>query len=161
MRPDHALIALALVLASAAIATRSEAYTPDATILARTLVAEAGPHLVADHPAILHVLERRAARVGSTAAEVALRYASVHRAPQGEWGRTVRYASLLELAETAPSVVAMAVAWTRGDKAADTCPGATHWGDGGRDRERAERAGWVRVRCTEPTANLFWREGRR
>lgn len=160
MTPNHALTALVLVLASAAIASRSEAYTPDVTILARTCVAESGTILTADCAAILHVLERRGARVGRTAAETALRYASVHRAPQGELGRSVRYASLLTLAERAPAVVALVIAWVRGERVADPCPGAMHWGDAHRDRERAERAGWVRVRCTEPTANLFWREPR-
>lgn len=162
MTPNQAFIALVLLLASAAVASRSEAYTPDATILARTCVAESGTILTADCAAILHVLERRGARVGRTAAETALRYASVHRAPQGELGRSVRYASLMTLAERAPAVVALVIAWVRGERVADPCRGATHWGaPNGRDLERAQRAGWVRVRCTGPTANLFWREGRR
>lgn len=160
MKPAHALTALALVLGCAGIAGQATAHeSTDEADLVRLLLAEAGPHRVADHRAILGVLERRALRVGSTAADVGRRYSPVFGRPTGFWGRTVRHASMRELEAVAPHVVALVRGWTRGEREPDPCPGSTHWGaPTGGDLERATRAGWLRVRCHEPTANAFWRE---
>lgn len=154
--------AAAVTIALLAVAPWSAAHAElsprvDEHDLVRVIVAEAGPHLTADAPAIMHVLERRGARVGRSAADVARRYSPALRAPRGYWGRTVAAASPHELEAVAPGIVALVRGWLRGERAANTCPGADHWGaPTGADWERATRAGWRRVRCTRPTANAFW-----
>ncbi len=148
------LTAALLALASTA---RAQPFETDVETLATCLVSEAGPVLVADHPAILAVLQRRAERVGRTAAEVALRYCSVFSGRAGEHGRRVRRMRLMQLAEYAPLVVELVAAFWRGEPIPLTCAGEPdHWGARhGRDYERATRAGWRRVLC--PGArNAFW-----
>ena len=128
------------------------AASQDAADIARCLVAESSR--AEDWPAILDVLERRAARGGMSVATMARRYCAVHRASRP----SLRQARIRALPEggtprlqrlDARSLVAV----LRGG------PGrcdAEHWGAAsGDDLARALRLGWRRVDCG-PTANAFW-----
>ena len=154
--------ALAIIVACATVTARADAYTPDVTVLVRALVAEAGAIRIADHAAILWTLDRRANRRREPLAQTARSYCQIFRGPAGWWGESIVRAPLIELAEMAPSVVALVLDWQRGERPRDPCDGATHFGQAhGRDLARAQRAGWRRVACREPMAMAYWVEARR
>jgi hypothetical protein len=129
------------------------AASQDAADVARCLVAESSR--TEDWPAILDVLERRAARGHMSIATMARRYCAVHRAARP----SLRQARIRALPEGGtPRLQRLyqraLVAVLRGG------PGrcdAEHWGAAsGDDLARALRLGWRRVDCG-PTANAFWR----
>lgn len=145
-----ATVALALVLPSPLSAQDAAA---DARTVAQCLVAEnAGGQ---DWGAILDVLTLRARRSGWSLAEMARRYCAVHRAATP----TKRQAFIRALpTPDAPRRLRWSFeraldAVRRG--APGTCT-AEHWGDRGRDFQRATRLGWTLVDCG-PTINAFWR----
>lgn len=158
MKRSYALgFTTTMLLASSPVATSARPES-DATILARALVSEAGQRLNADHVAVAHVLERRAQRRGETLIDTTRAYCQVYRRPASAFGRGVLAASRAELERRAPEVVALAHAWTDGERPEDPCGEGRpdHFGDRFGDRVRAERAGWVRVDCGA-TLNLYWR----
>jgi hypothetical protein len=129
------------------------AASQNAADVARCLVAESSR--AQDWPAILDVLERRAARGGMSVATMARRYCAVHRAARP----SLRQARIRALPEGGtPRLQRLyqraLVAVQRGG------PGrcdAEHWGAAsGDDLARALRLGWRRVNCGD-TANAFWR----
>ena len=119
--------------------------------LALTLVAEA-EYAETDHAAILHVLDRRAARGGETPAQHAMRYSSFWRRPETP-ARVLR--RIRKNPEKWRATLERVRRFERGELP-DPCRGrALHWGDREGDLARAKRAGWARVSCGN-TANLFW-----
>lgn len=135
--------------------------------LAQCLIAEAGSHLRADHPAILHVLRRRAtlAAFGPRATDhrVARAYCAIFKARTP----TTRQAAIRSwdwsrLERTSPGVTQLVREWTAGGVVADTCAEPA-WDWGARTDVTAVRPGWVldsrrqlrRVVSCEGSANVF------
>jgi hypothetical protein len=117
-----------------------------AIVLAVCLYAEAGNSL-ADHAAILAVLDARADMAGTTPERLATRYCAVFRRPDRlarVMGRDLSRAHL-------------SVQEYRAGKLRTPCRGAVHWG-GPRD---APSSAMRPVRCVTPTRNLFYSVARR
>lgn len=154
----RAMVAAAVAVVLGCVAAPARADEMPEAVLTRALVAEAGPILVADHPAILEVLQVRADRAGERIDVVAQRYCSVFRRPQGWHGRMIAAMPIDQLVDYAPDVYMLVSAWLRGTRLPSRCyQTPDHWGaPGGHDMARAVRAGWTPVRCGQ-TANRFWR----
>ena len=149
-----------ILLARAALAAPSDyrevALSDPALILARALVAEAGYRPRRDHPAILHVLRKRAPRKSPVGdALVALQYCSVFKdSRQTRHAIKARDADWRYLERAAPEVSKLAKAWVRGVPVKDPCNGqAIHWGSLD-DMRKRDLDGRVAVDCGG-TANVF------
>lgn len=149
-----------LILARAALAAPEDFETlarrDPALILTRALVAEAGYSPRKDHPAILHVLRKRAPRkdpVGD--ALLALQYCSVFKdSRQTKHAIKAREAHWDYLRHAAPEVTQLVRAWVRGVRVPDPCKGkAIHWGSTDDMRSR-DIDGRVAIDCGG-TANVF------
>lgn len=139
-------------------------------LLLRALVAESGWH-GGDQSAVLHVLGKRAARLGVPIEVHAQQYVSAFRAK-----RTARLDWVLALEPSCaqPAGWPASLSWKNhqagckrtverielylAGKLPDPCPTADHWGARNirRDVERALRAGWVLARCNQETRNYLW-----
>ncbi len=154
-----ATLFLGLLMALTAQAADRETFMPEALrdpalVLTRALVAEAGYRVRVDHPAILHVLHRRAGR-GTPVddARMAVRYCSVFKRETPRAQR-LRAAPWPYFERRAPGVTSLAKRWVRGDRIGDPCRGkARHWGST-QDMERLDLRGRVLASCG-PTANVF------
>lgn len=131
-----------------------EAKSDPALVLTRALVAEAGYRLRIDHPAILHVLHRRAGKKTPVDdAVMAVKYCSVFKRETPRAQR-LRAAPWPYFERRAPEVTAMAKKWVMGRKPKDPCRGkARHWGST-QDMERIDIRGRVLTVCGK-TANVF------
>jgi hypothetical protein len=148
-----AAIALTACLGDCRAQAQSRPRSADVADVARCLCAE--DEQGGDWPAILDVLERRAAAHGMRVASMARAYCAIFvtRAP------SARQARILALPGGSPSP-RLAALYRRAVEAATrggpgTCA-ASHWGAAtGEDHTRAVRAGWSRTGCG-PTRNAFW-----
>lgn len=143
----HLLLWLALVAAPAASARADDVEDTARCLVAENVTGE-------DWPAILDVLERRAAQAGVTVGRMARLYCAVHRA-----GSPTQRQTRIRALPAAGSPGRLLRAYQRALVAArrggpGTCT-ANHWGDRGRDFARATRLGWTSVVCGE-TRNAFW-----
>lgn len=136
--------------------------TDPALVLARTLLAEAGHRKISDHPAILHVLQKRADRAGISIARMSAAYSTPlrsNRTPTTPNARLARAASWRYLDANAPDIAQLARAWDHGEREADPCHGrAWHFGN---EHDASSRfPPDARVDCG-PTRNVFLTEPRR
>lgn len=134
--------------------------------LAVSCAAEA-TWLERDCRALMHVLQRRADRVGISVAEHAQDYVSAFKTglPSRRWvmeledtcSQPPSWPERLDWEAHRPQCVLLferVRAFVAGESI-DPCPRAMHWG-GDMDAHRAQRAGWMPLACG--TANTFYAE---
>lgn len=121
------LIVLALVLLSSSASAHAK---QPPIVIVQALVGEAGFELSADHVAILHLLDRKAQRVGRPLEDIFARYCSPVRRDLPPTPRRAFIQGLTwrDLEERAPDVLRLVVGWFNGVRPPDPCRGrATHF----------------------------------